>query len=91
MLIWAYVDGLDKRVQAGVRQFFYLNIRRLERTLRSGGSKGALRKDVSPRGEASTVLATLLGAMFVALSLQEPASFDQAVAGLLRGLSRAHL
>jgi TetR/AcrR family transcriptional repressor of nem operon len=81
------VAVLPQRVQAGVRQFFGLNLRWLERTLREGRSTGALRRDVEPEREARTVLATLQGAMFVALSLQEPASFDQAVAGLLKGLT----
>jgi TetR/AcrR family transcriptional repressor of nem operon len=77
---------LPKRVQAGVREFFGLNLRWIERTLREGAKAGLLRKDVKPQREARTVLATLQGAMFVALSLQEPASFDLAVTGLLRGL-----
>jgi TetR/AcrR family transcriptional repressor of nem operon len=86
------VAVLPQRVQAGIRQFFKLNIRWLERTLRgglTGASRSAvLRADLEPRREARTVLATLQGATFVALSLREPASFDQAVMGLLSGLSR---
>lgn len=35
---------------------------------------------------ARTVLATLQGALFVALSLQEPAAFDAALEGLIAGL-----
>ena len=81
------VAVLPQRVQAGVRQFFGLNLRWLERTLREGRSTGALRKDIEPERDARTVLATLQGAMFVALSLQEPVSFDQAVAGLIKGLT----
>lgn len=82
--------GLPHRVQVGVRQFFRLNLRWLEQTLRGGRSTGSLRRDIKPKRDAMTVLATLQGAMFVALSLQEPASFEQAVAGLLRGLDSKH-
>ena len=81
---------LPQRVQASVRQFFGLNLRWLEQTLRSGRSINSLRDDVKPQREARTILATLQGAMFVALSLHEPASFDQAVAGLLKGLVAEH-
>ena len=79
---------LPESVQAAVRIFFRLQLRWLERTLRGSGSEGSLRDDIEPRREARTVLATLQGAMFVALSLDEPTSFDQALAGLLKGLSR---
>jgi TetR/AcrR family transcriptional repressor of nem operon len=78
---------LPPRVQAGVRQFFRENLRWLERTLRSGCASGRLRNGVEPRRDARTVLATLQGAVLIALSVQQPASFDQAVEGLLRGLS----
>lgn len=82
------VAVLPQRVQAGVRQFFGLNLRWLERVLREGRSRGLLRDSVEPRHEARTVLAALQGAMFLALSLEEPTAFDQAVAGLLRGTPR---
>ena len=78
---------LPESVQTAVRHFFRLQLRWLERTLRAGGSEGSLRDDVEPRRDARTVLATLQGAMFIAISLDEPASFDQALAGLLKGLS----
>ena len=78
---------LPESVQTAVRHFFRLQLRWLERTLRAGGSEGSLRDDVEPRRDARTVLATLQGAMFVSISLDEPASFDQALAGLLKGLS----
>jgi len=78
---------LPESVRAAVRHFFQLQLRWLERTLRAGGSEGSLRGDIEPRREARTVLATLQGALFVALSLEEPASFDQALTGLLKGLS----
>jgi len=78
---------LPESVQTAVRHFFRLQLRWLERTLRAGGSEGSLRDHIEPRREARTVLATLQGAMFVALCLHEPASFDQAVAGLFKGLS----
>jgi len=77
---------LPKRVQAGVREFFGLNLRWIERTLREGAKAGLLRKDVKPQRDARTILAALQGAMFVALSLEDTAAFDLAVAGLLRGL-----
>ena len=84
------VAVLPERVQVGVRQFFALNLRWLEQTLRGGRSTGSLRDDIKPQREARTILATLQGATFVALALQEPTSFDQAVAGLLRGLVTSH-
>jgi TetR/AcrR family transcriptional regulator, transcriptional repressor for nem operon len=75
------VAVLPQRVQASVRQFFDLHLRWLERVLRDG---------VEPRREARTVLAAYQGALFLALSLEEPAAFDQAVTGLLRGLRAEH-
>ena len=78
---------LPERVQAGVRQFFQLNLRWLERVLRAGVAAGALRPGIAPEREARTVLATLQGAMFVALALRDPATFDTAVAGLLAALA----
>jgi TetR/AcrR family transcriptional repressor of nem operon len=81
------VAVLPARVQAVVRQFFQLNLRWLERTLQDGLAKGQLGGNVEPRRDARTVLATLQGATLVALSLQQPASFDHAVDGLLAGLS----
>ncbi len=78
---------LPESVQTAVRHFFRLQLRWLERTLRAGGSEGSLRDDVEPRRDARTVLATLQGAMFVSISLDEPACFDQALTGLLKGLS----
>jgi TetR/AcrR family transcriptional repressor of nem operon len=84
------VAVLPQQVQAGVRQFFGLNLRWLERVMRDGRSNGLLRDDVEPRIAARTVLAALQGAMFLALSLEEPAAFDQALAGLLRGLRAEH-
>ena len=79
---------LPESVQTAVRHFFRLQLRWLERTLRAAGSEGSLRDDIEPRREARTVLATLQGAMLVALSLEEPVSFDQALTGLLKGLGR---
>lgn len=83
------VAVLPARVQAGVRQFFQVNLRWLERTLRAGCASGQLGGSVEPRRVARTVLATLEGALLVALSLQQPASFDHAVDGLLAGLASA--
>ena len=78
---------LPPRVQAGVRHFFQVNLRWLEQTLRDGCAKGHLSRTIDPHRDARTVLATLQGAMLVALSLHQPASFDHAVAGLLSGLA----
>jgi TetR/AcrR family transcriptional repressor of nem operon len=80
---------LPQRVQAGVRQFFQLNLRWLERSLRDGLETGDLGDHVEPRRDARTVLATLQGATLVALSMQQPTSFDHAVEGLLAGLAAA--
>lgn len=80
---------LPARVRAGVRHFFQGNLRWLEQTLRDGCASGQLRSNVEPRRDARTVLATLEGAMLLALSLQQPASFDHAVDGLLAGLGTA--
>ena len=80
------VAVLPAQVQAGVRGFFDLNLRWLERTLRDGQTRGQVRAGIKPRREAKTVLAALQGATFVALSLQDTAVFDQAVSGLLTGL-----
>jgi TetR/AcrR family transcriptional repressor of nem operon len=78
---------LPQRLQAGVRKFFDLQLGWLRQTLAVGRSSGALRKDIDPEREAKTVLAALQGALFVALSLQDPNAFDQAVAGLFDGLT----
>ena len=80
---------LPSQVQAGVRNFFQVNLRWIERILREGCEAGELGDRVEPRRDARTVLATLQGAMLVALSLQQPASFDHAVEGLLAGLAAA--
>jgi len=83
------VAVLPLRVQDEVRQLFQMNLRWLERILNDGRAKRQLASSVEPRRDARTVLATLQGAMLVALSLQQPASFDHAVDGLLAGLSVA--
>jgi TetR/AcrR family transcriptional regulator, transcriptional repressor for nem operon len=85
------VAVLPRQVQAGVRQFFGLNLRWIERVLRDGRANGLLKAGVEPRVAARTVLAALQGALFLALSLEEPAAFDQAVAGLLKGLRAEHV
>ena len=77
--------SLPPRIQANVRQFFAANLRWLESVLAEGVAPR--RRAAMARRDARTVLATLQGAMFVALSLGEPASFDQALDGLLAGLS----
>jgi len=80
------LGALPLRVQAEVRQFFTLNLQWLEKTLRDGQADD-LRRDIDPVCDANTVLATLQGAMFVAISLREQA-FDQAVEGLLKKIIR---
>jgi TetR/AcrR family transcriptional repressor of nem operon len=80
------ISILPSRVQTQVRRFFALNLRWLEATLRDGVARGDLRPGLSPAREAHTILSALQGATFVALSMHQPASFDQALAGLLAGL-----
>jgi TetR/AcrR family transcriptional repressor of nem operon len=80
------ISALPSRVQAGVREFFKLNLRWLEQTLRAGRIDGDLRHTIQAGREARTALSTLQGAMFVALSLREPEVFDAAVTGMLAGL-----
>jgi len=83
---------LPPRVRDGVEAFFAANLRWLERVLDEGRQhadvrRSPLRHGLDPRREAHTVLAALQGAMFVALALGVPESFDDATAGLLAGLS----
>jgi TetR/AcrR family transcriptional repressor of nem operon len=73
---------LPPRVRAEVERFFAANLRWLERVLRDGQASAALRGDLEPSRGARTVLSALQGAMFVALSLGTPETFDDAVAGL---------
>lgn len=79
------LGALPPRIQASVRQFFAANLRWLETVL--GDGVPPRRRAAVARRDARTVLATLQGAMFVALSLGEPVSFDQALDGLLAGLA----
>lgn len=74
---------LPPRLQAGVRQFFNLNLRWLEQILNLGHREGQLHPLILAHREARTVLATLQGAMSLALSLDDPEVFEQAVAGLM--------
>jgi TetR/AcrR family transcriptional repressor of nem operon len=78
---------LPPRLQAGVRQFFNLNLRWLEQILEQGRNEGSLNPRVIAHREARTVLATLQGALSLALSLEDPNVFEQAVAGLFERLS----
>jgi TetR/AcrR family transcriptional regulator, transcriptional repressor for nem operon len=78
---------LPARIQTSVRRFFALNLRWLEKTLEEGRS--GLRPGIEPRREAQTILATLQGASFVALSLGNRKTFEDALAGLLSGLKGA--
>jgi TetR/AcrR family transcriptional repressor of nem operon len=83
------IGVLPARVQAGVRQFFQLNLRWLERVLAEGRAAGEVDRQAEPRRDARTILATFQGAILVALSLEQPAAFDHAVDGLLAGLGAA--
>jgi len=78
---------LPKTVQAAVRYFFRLQLRWLERVLGGGVSEGSLRNDLDPRRDARTILATVQGALAMALVLKDAASFDQALAGQLARLN----
>lgn len=80
------ISILPERVQRGVRQFFALNLRWLEQTLQDGVSQGVFRRGLRPDRESRTVLSAFQGAMFVALSTNEVATFDEAVEGLFAGL-----
>jgi TetR/AcrR family transcriptional repressor of nem operon len=80
--------ALPPRIQASVRQFFALHLRWLEKVLGEGLTPRRRAGGIARR-DARTVLAALQGAMFVALSLGDPASFDQALDGLLAGLEAA--
>ncbi len=80
----AELEALPPRVQFAVKQFFVLNLIWLKRTL--NGAEGRLRPDLTPDTAARTVLATLQGALLVALALGDPTAFDQAVKGLVEGL-----
>ena len=78
---------LPETVQAAVRHFFRAQLRWLEQVLRGGVSEGSLRGDLDPRRDARTILATVQGALSVALALEDTASFDQALAGQLARLN----
>lgn len=71
---------LPPRVRAGVAAFFALNLRWLETA--HAGAQGD-----EPRRAARTTLATLQGALFVALSIGDPSAFDDAVEGWLASLA----
>jgi hypothetical protein len=70
---------LPPAVRDGVRQFFELQLRWLERTLR-------VARATAPRRDAHTVLSTLQGALCLALTLQDANVFDAAVIGVMAGL-----
>lgn len=82
----AEMNVLPGRVQDGVRQFFTCNLRWLEKVLIQGLAGGELRLDVQPHREAQTILATLQGAMSLALSLQDAGVFEEALEGMIAGL-----
>jgi TetR/AcrR family transcriptional regulator, transcriptional repressor for nem operon len=78
---------LPPRVQAGVRRFFAANLEWLEQTLTAGA--GDLRPGIDPHRDARTILSALQGAMFLALSTEDPAAFDSAADGVIAGLRPA--
>lgn len=78
---------LPPRVQAAVRKFFAVNLEWLEQTLKAGAAD--LRGGIEPHRDARTILSAFQGAMFVALSTEDPAAFDSAADGLIAGLRAA--
>ncbi len=76
---------LPPRVRAGVEAFFALNLRWLEQAHAAAPEVGP--RGVEPRRAARTTLATLQGALFVALSVSDPNAFDDAVEGWLTALA----
>ena len=82
----AEMNVLPERVQDEVRQFFTCNLRWLEKVLIQGLAGGEFRRDVQPQREARTILATLQGAMSLALSLQDARVFEDALEGMIAGL-----
>ncbi len=79
--------GLPEKVKSGVERFFAANLRWLEEVLRAGTpTRGAPGADAACQ-QAHTVLATLQGAVFVALAMNMPETFDTAVDGLLAALA----
>lgn len=78
--------GLPDKVRLGVQRFFAVNLRWLEEVLQDGKPpRGTLGANVTGQ-QARMVLATLQGAVFVALAMNAPETFEAAVDGLLAAL-----
>jgi len=75
--------GLPAQVRSGVERFFALNIEWLEEVLLDAAPARGKRAADLARQQARTVLATFQGAVFVALAVGSPDTFDAAVDGLL--------
>src|SRR5271166_5437721 len=75
--------GLPTKVRSGVERFFALNLDWLEQVLRDDGTARRSRGPDAARRRATTVLSTFQGAVFVALAMGTPDTFDAAVSGLL--------
>jgi len=71
-----------------VQRFFRLNLSWLQQTLELAAGSGAVSKTLIPARDAHMIMATLQGAMFVALGMGDTESFDQALEGLLMGLRK---
>lgn len=81
----AELAALSPAMQAGVRDFFALNIAWLSAVLAEGQAEGSLRADLDPASQATAVLATLQGALLLGQTLGIPA-FEDALGALLAGL-----
>jgi len=79
--------GLPTKVRSGVERFFALNLDWLEQVLRDDGTARRSRGPDAARRRATTVLSTFQGAVFVALAMGTPDTFDAAVSGLLGTLA----
>jgi TetR/AcrR family transcriptional regulator, transcriptional repressor for nem operon len=77
---------LPAKVQDALRRFLELQLRWIEKTLTEGHDSGQVRPGVEPSREAKTVLATLEGAVLIALPLRDLDAFELAVSGLVHGL-----
>ena|SRR5271157_2472416 len=75
--------GLPTKVRSGVERFFALNLDWIEHVLRDDGTARGSCGPEAARRRATTVLATFQGAVFVALAMGTPDTFDAAVSGLL--------
>ncbi len=82
-------NTLPEAMQREVRAFFDLNERWLTQVLTEGRARGDLRYPGAPQDAASSVLATLEGAMLLARSYRDPGRFHAAGQRLLDALTAA--